>query len=177
MKKQFDMAKTLLIACATAILVTMHQPVPLFAQEAKLTVRGSGEAVPRFVTLKFDKANMREGPGNEYKVLWQYNRTGFPMLVEAEFGVWRKVVDHEGTTGWMHGSLLSLRRMVLVVNGTAKIHKKPLVTAKIVAVAERGALLELQSCPAEWCRIAVGDLRGWVSRDALWGMRDGEALN
>ena len=36
------------------------------------------------------------------------------LLVEAEFGAWRKVVDHEGTTGWMRGSVLTLRRMVLV---------------------------------------------------------------
>ena len=44
------------------------------------------------------------------------------LLVEAEFGAWRKVVDHEGTTGWMRGSVLTLRRMVLVTNGSAKIY-------------------------------------------------------
>lgn len=32
---------------------------PAFAQEAKLTVRGSGLPVPRYVTLKFDEANLR----------------------------------------------------------------------------------------------------------------------
>ena len=69
---------------------------PSIAQEAKLTVRGSGLPVPRYVTLKFNEVNLRAGPGREYPVLWSYSKTGLPLLVEAEFGVWRKVVDHEG---------------------------------------------------------------------------------
>ena len=177
MKKHFDMAVSMMAAIATLLMVMLAQPSLVSAQEAKLTVRGSGLPVPRFVTLKFDEVNMRAGPGSEYPVLWQYKRTGLPMLVDAEFGVWRKVVDHEGTTGWMHGSVLSLRRMALIVNGTARVHKDPDESSKVVAVAERGALIELQSCPASWCKISTGNLRGWVSRDALWGLRDGEALN
>jgi hypothetical protein len=37
-----------------------------YAQEAKLTVRGSGLPVPRYVTLKFDEANLRAGPGRRF---------------------------------------------------------------------------------------------------------------
>ena len=120
---------------------------------------------------------MRTGPGSEYPVLWQYTRTGLPMLVGAEFGQWRKVVDHEGTTGWMHGSVLSLRRMALVINGTARVHKDPDDNSKVLAVAERGALLELQSCPASWCKVTTADVRGWMPRAAIWGLRAGEALD
>lgn len=177
MKKHFDMAVSTVAALSALMMVIVAQPSAVFAQEAKLTVRGSGLPVPRFVTLKFDEVNMRAGPGSEYPVLWQYQRTGLPMLVDAEFGVWRKVVDHEGTTGWMHGSVLSLRRMALVVNGTARVHKEPDDGSKVLAVAERGALIELQSCPANWCKIANGSLRGWIPRKALWGLREGESLD
>ena len=76
--------------------------------QIRLTVRGSGLPVPRFVTLKSDNVNMRAGPGTEYPVLWHYRKEGLPLRVEAEFGVWRKVVDHDGTTGWMHHSVVSL---------------------------------------------------------------------
>ena len=96
------------------------------AQETKLTVRGSGLPVPRYVTLKFDEANLRAGPGREYPVLWQYQKAGLPLLVDAEFGIWRKVIDHDGTAGWMHGSVLSLRRMALVQTDMAKIHANPI---------------------------------------------------
>ena len=95
------------------------------AQEVKLTVRGSGLPVPRYVMLKSDEANLRAGPGLEYPVLWQYRTPKLPVRVDAEFGIWRKIVDHDGTAGWMHGSVLSLSRMALVKTNMAKIHNGP----------------------------------------------------
>lgn len=143
----------------------------------RLTVRGTGLPVPRFVTLKSDEVNMRAGPGTEYPVLWHYRRKDLPLRVEAEFGVWRKVVDHEETTGWMHQSVVSLKRHALVTASSARIYASPDNGAALVAVAERNALLELQSCPTQWCKVAAGDLRGWVARTAIWGLLDGEILD
>jgi SH3-like domain-containing protein len=150
---------------------------PAFAQEAKLTVRGSGLPVPRFVTLKFDEANLRAGPGREYPVLWQYRQAGLPLMVDAEFGIWRKVVDHDGTAGWMHGSVLSLRRMALVQTNMAKIYADPDEASDVIALAERLALMELQSCPKAWCRVASDDVRGWIKRQVVWGVLENESLD
>ncbi len=146
------------------------------SSEIRLTVRGSGLPVPRFVTLKSDNVNMRAGPGTEYPILWHYRKTGLPLRVEAEFGVWRKVVDHDGTTGWMHHSVVSLKRMALVTTSSARLYAEADDGTGLVAVAERNALLELQSCPTQWCRVAAGDIRGWVSRTSLWGLVEGEVL-
>jgi len=150
---------------------------PAFAQEAKLTVRGSGLPVPRYVTLKFDEANLRAGPGREYPVLWQYRQAGLPLMVDAEFGIWRKVVDHDGTAGWMHGSVLSLRRMALVQTNMAKIYADPDEASDVTALAERLALMELQSCPKAWCRVASDDVRGWIKRQVVWGVLENESLD
>ena len=147
------------------------------SSEIRLTVRGSGLPVPRFVTLKSDNVNMRAGPGTEYPILWHYRKTGLPLRVEAEFGVWRKVVDHDGTTGWMHHSVVSLKRMALVTTSSARLYAEADDGTGLVAVAERNALLELQSCPNRWCRVATGDIRRWVSRTSLWGLVEGEFLN
>ena len=184
MKKCFDtcilrfLALTALLAAL--LPVTMMMPDQAFAatdgQEARLTVRGSGLKVPRFVTLKSDDVNMRAGPGLEYPVTWHYQRMRLPLRVEAEFEVWRKVVDHKGDTGWMHQSVVSLRRFALVTDGSARIYAKPSDESALVAVAERDALLELQSCPTQWCNVASGDVRGWITRTALWGLLDGEVL-
>ena len=148
-----------------------------YAQEAKLTVRGSGLPVPRYVTLKFDEANLRAGPGREYPVLWQYRKAGRPLLVDAEFGIWRKVIDHDGTAGWMHGSVLSLRRMALVQTNMAKIYADPDEASDVIALAERLALMELQSCPKAWCRVASDDVRGWSKRQVVWGVLENESLD
>ena len=147
------------------------------AQETKITVRGSGLPVPRYVTLKFDETNLRAGPGREYPVLWQYRTAGLPLLVNAEFGIWRKVVDHDGTAGWMHGSVLSLRRMALVQKNMAKIHANPDTSSNVIALAERNALMELRSCPKSWCKVASADVRGWIDRQALWGLLKTESLD
>jgi SH3-like domain-containing protein len=146
------------------------------AEEAKRTVRGSGLKVPRFVTLKFSEANLRAGPGREYPVLWQYRKVGLPLLVDAEFGVWRKVIDHEGTSGWMHGAGLSLRRMVLVRNPMVEIYADSRDDSAVVALAERNALLELESCPKNWCQVSTEQIKGWIKRQDIWGVRADESL-
>jgi SH3-like domain-containing protein len=147
------------------------------AQEVKLTVRGSGLPVPRYVTLKFNETNLRAGPGLEYPVLWQYRTSKLPVRVDAEFGIWRKIVDHDGTAGWMHGSVLSLRRMALVKTDMAKIHDSPDPLSNVIGLAERNALMELQSCPKSWCRVKAANVHGWIKRQAIWGLLQTESLD
>ena len=147
------------------------------AQEVKLTVRGSGLPVPRYVTLKFDETNLRAGPGLEYPVLWQYRTPKLPLRVDAEFGIWRKVVDHDGTAGWMHGSVLSLRRMALIKINMTKIHSRPDPSSTVVGLAERNALMELQSCPKSWCDVKAENVQGWIKRQAVWGLLETESLD
>ena len=180
MKKKYDKAGLLLIRLGLLAVLgygaVMSAPLMATAQEAKLTVRGSGLPVPRFVSLKFTEANLRAGPGNEYPVLWQYRQAGLPLLVDAEFGVWRKVRDADGTTGWMHGAGLSLRRMAFIDKGMAKIYQQDSSESGVVAVAEKNALLELESCPKNWCRVTTDTVKGWVQRTAIWGVLKDESL-
>ena len=117
-----------------------------YAQDAKLVVQGSGLPVPRFVTLKSDMVNMRVGPGREYPLAWVYKKKGLPVKVIAEFDVWRKVMDHEGVTGWIHGQLVSARRTALINEPVSKLLRRPDVTSDVVAVADKGVLMELQYC-------------------------------
>ena len=168
----------------TWLTQTLLDPVDLLAgatranaQEVKLTVRGSGLPVPRYVTMKFGEANLRAGPGLEYPVLWQYRTPKLPVRVDAEFGIWRKIVDHDGTAGWMHGSVLSLNRMALVKTDMAKIHNNPDPTSTVIALAERNALMELQSCPKSWCRVKTEKVHGWIKRQAVWGLLQTESLD
>ena len=147
------------------------------AQEVKLTVRGSGLPVPRYVTLKPHEANLRAGPGLEYPVLWQYRTPKLPVRVDAEFGIWRKIVDHDGTAGWMHGSVLSLGRMALIKTDMAKIHDSPDPSSTVIALAERNALMKLQSCPKSWCKVKAENVRGWIKRQAIWGLLQTESLD
>ena len=145
-----------------------------YAQENRISIRGSNLEIPRFVTLKSNKVNMRAGPGKEYPIQWEYQRKGLPLKVVGEFDVWRKVTDHEGTTGWMHVRTLSVKRMVLITDTTVKIHRRANEDSAVVAVAEKGVISELESCRGGWCKIKAGELSGWLYRKSLWGLLEGE---
>src|SRR5436305_425074 len=75
---------------------------------------GSGLLLPRFVSLKSDKVNVRGGPTKDHDVTWVYTRTGLPVEITAEFENWRRIRDWEGAEGWVYHSLLSGKRTGLI---------------------------------------------------------------
>ena len=75
----------------------------------------SGLPVPRFVSLKADRVNVRSGPNKDQEVRWVYTRAGMPVEITAEFENWRRIRDWEGAEGWVYHSLLSGKRTAVVV--------------------------------------------------------------
>ena len=70
--------------------------------------------MPRFVSLKADRTNLREGPSKDHRTTWVYQRAGLPVEITGEYGMWRKVRDSDGTEGWVLHNLLSGRRTAIV---------------------------------------------------------------
>ena len=89
----------------------------------------SGLPVPRFVSLKTDRVNVRGGPDKDHDVAWIYTRVGWPVEITAEFENWRRIRDSDGTEGWVYHSLLSGKRMAAVrlksKTDLAALHAKP----------------------------------------------------
>ena len=142
----------------------------------KRVIRGSGLPVPRFVSVKTARANMRVGPGHEYPLDWIYVRQHLPLKVISEFDVWRKIIDHQGVSGWIHTSLLSSRRYALITKSDVVLRDDPSDEARLIARADIDLLLEIQYCRKDWCRLAKDGVRGWVRRDILWGVLPDEVL-
>ena len=165
-----------LLIILLSLTVTLPQVNTVLAQENRISIRGSNLEIPRFVTLKKGLVNMRTGPGKKYPIIWQYQRRHLPMKVIGEFDVWRKVVDHEGITGWMHVSTLSVKRMALIADTTVKIHTTDDPDSRVRAVAEQGVLVELETCAGGWCKVSTDDISGWVRRPAIWGLLEGESF-
>ena len=145
--------------------------------ETRTVIRGSGLPVPRFVSLKSDVVNMRVGPGHEYPLHWVYVRKNLPLKVISEFDVWRKVVDHEGETGWVHGQLVSLKRYSIITSSNAKLRAEPNQQARVIAILEPGVLMEVQYCERQWCRLGTDNAKGWLERRQFWGVLPNEELN
>ena len=159
----FAAGRALALAAALAALVT--------AVAAALGPQVRAQEGPRFVSLKAEVANLRVGPGRRYPIEWVYQRRGLPLLVVAHFDQWRWVLDHEGTKGWMHKSLLTTHRTVVIMGGVQTIRERPLTGSPAVLRAEAGVIADLLGCEDGWCRIGLAGEKGWVPESALWGVR------
>src|ERR1700754_1083454 len=95
------------------LILALSGGVALAAESAGTT---SGLPVPRFVSLKSDRVNVRAGPTKDHDVTWVYTRAGMPVEITAEFDNWRRIRDWEGAEGWVYHSLLSGRRTAVVVS-------------------------------------------------------------
>lgn len=140
----------------------------------------SGLAVPRFVSLKSNKVNVRRGPSTEQSIVWVFARAGLPVEIIAESENWRRVRDSEGADGWVFHSLLSGRRTVLVSpwvkDGEAVLlHRSSSTGSRVVAQLQPGVIGDVVTCDGEWCELSVGDYSGYVEQGRLWGVyRDEE---
>lgn len=67
---------------------------------AASTAGASGLPLPRFVSLKADRVNVRKGPGTDYPIAWVFERAGLPVEVVREYGIWRQIGDSDGSQGW-----------------------------------------------------------------------------
>ncbi|MDP6032050.1 MAG: SH3 domain-containing protein [Alphaproteobacteria bacterium] len=134
-------------------------------------------SVPRFVSLRKPKVNLRTGPGVRYPVEWVFVRRGIPVEIIAEVGNWRKVLDWEGTKGWVHWSMLSSRRTMVITGDRRTLRGDPSPEAKVVAQLEPGVYGWIEKCKGKWCRLEVAGSTGWLQRFEFWGVYPEEDIN
>lgn len=137
--------------------------------------------IPRFVSLKSDRVNVRKGPSTDQAIVWVFSRAGLPVEIIAESDNWRRVRDSEGADGWVFHSLLSARRTALVTPWSKGDERVPLynsdsTSSRAVAELQSGVLGNVLSCDGDWCNISVDDYSGYVQQDKLWGVYKGEQI-
>ncbi len=171
--------------CAILVALLVAFPVagvaPAFAQSAK---GASGLPLPRFVSLKAKRVNLRIGPGRDYAVSWLYTRAGVPMEVIQEYDNWRRVRDADGTEGWVYQSLLSGERTAVTApwkrdpSGKTFInmHREARGNANVVARLEPGVVVIVRGCTGEWCEAEADGATGWIAQGEVWGAYPGEAF-
>jgi SH3-like domain-containing protein len=142
-----------------------------------------GLGLPRFVSLKSDKVNVRSGPTKDHDVTWIYTRAGLPVEITAEYENWRRIRDWEGAEGWVYHSLLSGRRTGLVQPSAKSqeeyipIYASPDSKSAVSAQLQRGVLGKVKRCSGTWCRISGEGFDGWVEQERLWGVYPNEKVD
>lgn len=139
--------------------------------------RVTGYPIPRYISLKSSETNLRRGPSTSYRVDWQYLRRGLPVRVVDEHGIWLRVQDKDGVTGWVHRNLVSGTRTAVVTEPAgAMLRRAPEAEAEPRARLETGVIARIDACEAEWCRLRVEGFEGWARKETLWGVDPGETF-
>lgn len=141
----------------------------------------TGLPLPRYVSLKSDTVNLREGPSQDHATTWVFKRAGLPVEVTAEFDVWRRVRDPSGVEGWVNQTMLSGRRTA-VVKPWAKqemldLRQKPDADAPLAARLQSGVIADVRRCDGNWCELTGPGFAGWIQQTNLWGVYPGEKVD
>lgn len=137
--------------------------------------------VPRFVSIKADRVNVRGGPDKDHDVSFIFTKVGWPVEITAEFENWRRIRDWDGSEGWVYHSLLSSKRMAAVQlklkTGLAPVHAKPDAQSPVMAELEVGVMGTVTACDGAWCHVVGKNFDGWVTQTSLWGVYPNEKFD
>jgi SH3-like domain-containing protein len=170
----------LLILLMISTAAGLAAEAPAEPANVPATMGASGLPIPRFVSITAARVNLRMGPGRQYPIAWILQRRHLPVEIIDEFEHWRKIREQSGSVGWVHKTMLSGKRMGLVIaNGNAgelsPVYPKNSL-GRPAMMAETGAIGEISQCSEEWCAIRFEQGNGWMRRDNLWGLYPGEEI-
>tara|TARA_B100000963_G_C22633001_1_gene675985 strand:- start:1309 stop:1755 length:447 start_codon:yes stop_codon:yes gene_type:complete len=123
-----------------------------------------------FLTLRYDKVNLRQGPSREYPVKIFYKKKFLPVLIKDEYGNYRKILDHENNSGWIHVSQLSKKKAAIVLDNSSILFSRPTIYSKPIAVLQKGRLSKIIKCKKNWCKATAEKYKGWLKKESLWGL-------
>lgn len=132
-------------------------------------------ALGEMLSVKGDGVNLRTGPGKQYEVKCAYG-SGFPVEILGRNGEWLKVKDFEDDTGWLHKSVLTASRQVIVKANRNKdekinVRQGPGPATEIVGKAYYGVVFKIAGRQSEWIKVEhESGLTGWIYANLLWGL-------
>lgn len=135
---------------------------PLMAQDTQ---------TPYWASIrKNEPINMRVGPGEDYRILWVYQRQHLPMKVLRIKEGWRLVEDPDGARGWVLARFLTRDRGAIIKGKEpAPMRDADNSEAKLLWRLAPGVIGQLGDCNAGWCHFTVGPRQGYVEQARLWG--------
>lgn len=133
---------------------------------------------PYWASIASGQAMTHTGPGRNYPNVWLYERRDLPVRVLKKYQNWRLIQDPDGAQGWMLVTMLSDRRTAIVKPGDPRpVRVRPDDAARISYGVEHGVVGRISKCSNGWCRIDIGNRRGYLRMSDIWGINDREVLD
>jgi len=100
----------------------------------------------KFLSLKNNEVNLRQGPSFEYPIKFIYKKKYLPVEILDKSETWRKIKDFENNSGWIHASQLSKKKSAICKKNNSVLYKKPTIFSKPIAKLEIGRLVLIKKC-------------------------------
>ena len=123
----------------------------------------------KFLSLKKNKVNVRQGPSFDYPIKFIYKKKYLPIKIIDNFENYRKFIDLYDNSGWIHISQLSSKKTALNIKEKNLLLKKPQIYSKPLAQIEKGKLIIIKKCKDNWCKVLINKYVGWIRKNTIWG--------
>jgi SH3-like domain-containing protein len=160
MTMNFVLRSSAAIAAGAALFIAFASPV---------VAQAAGGDEPYWVSTSKAKANMRVGPGRDYRISWTYVRKGVPLKVLRVMGGWRLVEDKDGSRGWMLQQFLNRERAGIVTGSISEMRANKDGSGGLLWRVEPGVIGKLGECKAQWCAFDIDGRKGFIRADHVWG--------
>ena len=141
----------------------------LFLITLSVLVLWIGTASAKRLSVAFDKANVRSGPGTDHEILWTAAKY-YPVDIIKQSGSWYRISDFEGDAGWIHKSLLKKISAVIVRGTIVNVREGPGTDFRVLFQAEKGVSFKLLKRQKKWLKVEHQDGEvGWLHESLVWG--------
>ena len=121
-----------------------------------------------FLSLKYNKVNVRFGPGLDYPIKFVYLKKNFPVEVIDKNENFRKILDYKNNGGWVHRSQLKTNKSLITLQEKI-LFKNSTKYSTPIAVIKSGRLLIVKKKGKKWFKVVTDDYEGWINNEYLWG--------
>ncbi len=146
------------IAVLTLLLAVAWSPVlpgALSAQERGLCVIAS-------------RANLRTGPGTNYRISWEVHRF-MPLIEVTRQADWVKVRDVDGDIHWIWNRLVSAKvKCVTVKSSKANIRKRPTTRSEKWFTVEKYSSFKFIEKRNNWVKVQHDGQTMYVYHTLVW---------
>ncbi len=88
----------------------------------------------------------------------------------GEFNNWKKVQDFSGRVGWISKSQLSRYKYIITIVPNQYLYKFPTKNSKRIAIVKKESLLKIIKETEGWLLLESDGVKGWITKDAVWGL-------
>jgi SH3-like domain-containing protein len=114
------------------------------------------------------RANLRAGPGTDFRITWEVNRY-MPFIKVGAEGDWFKVKDVDGDLHWVYAPLVSDKVDCVTISAPkANIRKKPNTRADKWFTVEKYTSFKKTGGEDKWVKVEYEGETMWIYDTLVW---------